>query len=150
MRDLIDVVSSAQAVTAAAYSTGYKDKGLAALDYASGRTVYGVAMVTTTLTDGGANTGTEVYWYDAAPGTTFGDTTPVSLQKLGTFPQAAAVGAATSRIQTPLTPGLTTQQWMGFRYVPLTADLTGGKITAGFTNDPETWFAYAAAYSVLG
>ena len=95
--DLLDQVMSApQAVTAAAYSTGSKDKGLAALDYASGKVIYGMAMVTTTLTDGGANTGTQVYWADdtagASLGTTFGTGAPVSLQLLGTFPQAAAVG----------------------------------------------------------
>lgn len=146
--------NAGQAVTAAAYSTLSKDKGLAALDYASGRIVYGVAQVTTTLTDAGANTGTEVWWADdtagASLGTTFGTGTPAKLQKLGLLPQAAVVGVATSRLQAPLAPGLTTQQNMGFWFNPTGAALTGGKIMAAFTPDPETWFAYAASYSVVG
>ncbi len=152
MRDLIDVaIMTPQAVTAAAYSSGYKDKGLAALDYANGETVYGMAQVTTTFTDGGSNTGLEVWWADdSSVATSFGSNTPAKLQRLGIFPAKAAVGAATSLIQCPLAPLLTTQQYMGFWFNPTGASLTGGAVIAGFTNDPSSWIAYAAAYTVLG
>jgi hypothetical protein len=153
--DLYDMTpNTPQAITAAAYSSVSKDKGLAALDYAAGETVYGVAQVTTTFQDAGGNTGTQVYWTDdtagTSLGTTFGTGTPADLQLLGTFPKGAVVGAATSRIQTPLAPGLTTQQNMGFHFVPLGANLTAGKVIAGFTTDPEAWFAYATSYTVQG
>ena len=155
MRDSQDICTAAagQAVTAAAYSTGSKDKGLAALDYASGEVIYGCAIVTTALTDGGSNTGTEVWWADDAvspTGGAFGTVSGAKLQRLGLFPQAAVVGAASSFIQTPLAPLTTTQQLMGFHFDPLTANLTGGKIVAGFTTDPSTWAAYASAYTVTG
>ena len=152
--DKYDFNATAQLITAPAYSNWSKDKGLAALDYASGETIYGVAQVAATFTDAGANTGTEVWWADDTAGTslntTFGTGTPVKLQKLGVFPQAAVVGAATSRIQAPLAPGLTTQQNMGFWFNPTGANLTGGSVVSGFTTDPETWFAYAASYTVVG
>ena len=122
-----------------------------AQDYANGNTVYGMAMVTTTLNDGGSNTGTQVYWADDTPGTgAFGSVSPAHLQLLGTFPKGAVAGASTSLIQTPLAPGLTTQQWIGFWLNPTGANLTGGAIIAGFTLDPSTWQAYAAAYVVTG
>lgn len=145
--DALDVVDTNFAVTAAAYSTTFKDKGLAALDYANGEVIYAVSIVTTTLTDGGGNTGTDVWWADASSAA---GATPAKLQKLGSFPQGAVAGAATSKIQTPLGIGLTTQQYMGFRYEPQGANLTAGKFTSAFTTDPDAWFAYAAAYTVVG
>lgn len=151
MRDLYDIaITTPQAVTVAAYSTGSKDKGLAALDYANGETVYGMAQVTTAFTDAGANTGLEVWWADDAPSATFGSVSPAKLQRLGLFPKNAAVGVATSLIQTPLAPLLTTQQLMGFWFNPTGAALTGGAVIAGFTNDPTTWIAYATSYTVSG
>ena len=156
MRDLADIVTSTanppvpQAITASAYSASSKDKGVAALDYASGEIIYGVCAVTT-LFAGASNAGVNVYWTDDTPSAgAFGSNTPVDLQLLGLLPAAAAPGAATSFIQTPLAPNLTTQQLMGFHFVPVTANLSAGAVVAGFTTDPDTWKAYAASYTVNG
>lgn len=149
MRDFTEVLSNAQAVTAAAYSTLALDKGLAALDYGSaGHVPYAVSIVTTAFTDGGGNTSTTVDVFDDVVGATtgtFGGSSPVKCFNVGSFVENAAVGA---RLQAPFPPGVTAQRYLGFKYTPVGANLTAGAITSGFTNDPETWFAYAKAYTV--
>lgn len=132
--------SSAQAITAAAASTSYLDLGVAR-DMGCGEDLYVVTVVTTALTDGGSNTGTDVYlYYDST--TTF---TPDAKQKLYSFPQAAAAGTVR---YAKISPVSTNYQYAEVYYDPQGANLTAGNFTSFIVKDISNYVNYAKGYTI--
>jgi hypothetical protein len=137
--------SSAQAITAAANSTNSIDLSIAR-NIGEGKVLYITTAVTTALTDGGSNTGTQVILYG---GTTAGSTT--ALQDLYVIPQAAAVGSGPYFAQ--IYPGLITSlpayyEFLMLNYAPQTANLTGGAFTSYVVTDIQAFVAYKRGYTI--
>lgn len=129
--------SDAQAVTSAAGSTNTIDLS-AVRDIGTGRDLYVVVNIVTTLTDGGSNTGTAVA-LEGDSTTTF---TPDGTVTLFTIAQAAAAGTV---YIAKLSPSIAPLQYRYIRlkYTPAGADLTGGTIDAFLALDVQKFTAYA-------
>lgn len=137
--------SSAQAVTAAANSTNSVDLS-EIRNIGEGKTLYITTAVTTALTDGGSNAGTQVILYGGA---TAGATT--ALQNLYLIPQVAAVGSGP--YFAPIPPGLISSQpadyqFIMLNYAPQTANLTGGAFTSYIVTDIQAFVAYKRGFTV--
>lgn len=128
--------SDAQAVTAAAGSTNTIDLSQVR-DIGTGRDLYVVCLVDTTLTDGGSNTGTDIVLQGDST-TTF---TPDGTQTLFSFADGAVAGTVK---YAKLDPGSAALQYQYIRLLfdPQGADLTGGAFTAFITTDIQKWTAY--------
>lgn len=137
--------SSAQAITAAANSTNSIDLS-EIRNVGEGKPLFITTAVTTALTDGGSNAGTQVILYGAstANGTT-------ALQDLYIIPQAAAVGSGPFFAQiypafTALLPG--DFEFLTLNYAPVTANLTGGAFTSYIVTDIQGFQAYKRGYTI--
>lgn len=130
-------LSNAQAVTSAAGSTNNVDLG-AVRDIGSGEDLYLVVTVTTTLTDGGSNTGTAV----AIEGDSTTSFTPDGTVTVFTFAQAAAAGTTKICKLSPTSAPLQ-YRYIRLKYTPAGADLTGGAFSAYITKDVQNFVAYA-------
>lgn len=137
--------SSAQAVTAAANSTNSIDLS-EVRNIGEGKPLYITTAVTTALTDGGSNAGTQVILYGGA---TAGSTT--ALQDLYVIPQAAAVGSGPffAQIYPAFTAALPADfEFIMLNYAPVTANLTGGAFTSYIVTDIQGFIAYKRGYTV--
>lgn len=134
--------SDAQAVTSAAGSTNTIDLSQVR-DIGTGRPLYVVVCIVTTLTHGGSNTGVTV----ALEGDSTTSFTPDGTVTLFTI--AAAAAAGTVYIAT-LSPGSAPlgYQYIRLKYTPTGADLTGGTIDAFLALDIQKFTAYADAITV--
>ena len=130
--------SDAQAVTAAAASTNYLNLS-AVRDVGTGRDLYVVVSVQTTLEDGGSNTGTDVYLRGDSDGSSF---TPDGSQLLFSFDDGDVAGTVKFA---KIDPGsLATQyQYVQLYFDPQGANLTAGKFDAFITTDIQKYKAYA-------
>lgn len=137
--------SSAQAVTAAANSTNSIDLS-EVREIGEGKPIYITTAVTTALTDGGTNAGTQVILYGGA---TASATT--ALQNLYLIPQAAAVGSGP--YFAIVYPGLISSlpghyEFLMLNYAPQTANLTGGAFTSYVVTDIQAFVAYKRGYTI--
>lgn len=135
--------SDAQAVTSAAGSTNTIDLS-AVRDIGTGRTLYLVVCIVTTLTHGGSNTSLAIA-IEGDSTTTF---TPDGTQTVLTI--LAASYTAGGVFIVALDPGAAPLQYQYIRlkYTPAGADLTGGTIDAFLTADVHKWSAYADAITI--
>lgn len=139
--------SSAQAITAAAASTNYIDVG-EARNIGEGKDLYVLTVVTTTLTDGGSNTGTEVHLYGDSTSTF----TPDGDQLMFKVPQAAAAGSGPyyGKISPSFVAGVLSgnYQFLEIFYTPTGANLTGGAFSTYITTDIAGFIAYKRGYTI--
>lgn len=139
--------SSAQAVTAAAASTNKIDVG-EARNIGEGKDLYVLTIVTTTMTDGGSNTGLEVHLYGDSTSTF----TPDGDQLCYTIPKASAAGAGPfySKISPSFTAGVLAgnYEWLEVYYNPTGASLTGGAFSSYIVTDIAGFIAYAKNYTI--
>lgn len=143
-RDAQTYVSEAQAVTAAAFSTNWIDKGaLAAQFQTAAKPLIAHTIVTTALTDGGSNTGTDVFLAQADDGS--GTNAATVGNAMYTFAAAAAVGTH-KKAMVPI--DTLSKEAVGVKYVPNGANLTGGAFTTWFTNQRELTTLQAASFTV--
>lgn len=132
-RDKLDLCAADQAVTAAAASASSHQKPDANLDFGAGRPIYAHVRVKTALTDGGSNTGTDVYIRHATNAAL--SSSAVDGQLIGSLVQAAAAGA---RLDAQVNPGtFVGKEYVGFYFDPQGANLTGGTIDAWFDEHPH-------------
>lgn len=138
--------SSAQAVTAAANSTNSVDVS-EARNVGEGKELYIVTVITTSLTDGGSNTGTQVILYGGA---TAAATT--GQQLLFTIPQAALSGSGPyyGVIEPNFVAAMLSgdYEFLMLNYNPTGANLTGGAFTSYITTDIAGFKAYKRGYTI--
>lgn len=139
--------SSAQAITAAAASTNYIDVS-EARNIGEGKELYIVTVITTTMTDGGSNTGLQVLLYGDSTSTF----TPDGQQLLFTIPKASAVG--TGPYYGVLSPDFvagtlaSNYEFMELFYNPTGANLTAGSFTSYLTTNIAGFVAYKRGYTI--
>lgn len=143
--DAQNQLSDAQAVTAAAVSTNSIDLGSVGRDIGVGESLYLVVSVQTDLTHGGGGTGVDVILVDDDNGAL---SSPADLLTIG---QLASDAVAGTRIVYRLSPDVIgTQRYLGVRYNPTGANLTGGNIDAFITKDIQAFTAYPDNITISG
>lgn len=140
--------SAAQAVTAAAASTNKIDVG-EARNLGEGKVLQVLTIITTTMTDGGSNTGLEVHLYGDSTSTF----TPDGDQLLYKIPQATAAGSG-NIFFAPIAPSFVAgvnsgnYEWLEIWYNPTGASLTGGAFSTYICTDIAGFIAYAKNYTI--
>lgn len=138
--------SSAQAITAAANSTNSIDVG-EARNLGEGKELYVVTIITTTMTDGGSNTGVQVIMYGGA---TLAATT--GQQLLFTIPKGSL--AASGPYYAKLSPDFvaatlaSNYEFLMLNYNPTGANLTAGAFTSYLTTAIAGFIAYKKNYTI--
>ena len=137
--------SDAQAVIAAAVSTNSIDLGpVLGQNIGVGEVLYLVVNVATALTNGGGGTGVNVYLIDDAAANLAAG--PTDLITVGQLSSTAAAG---TRLVYKLSPDVIgTKRYLGLRYDPTGANLTGGTIDAFLVKDIIAWTAYPDAITI--
>lgn len=133
-RDAATFLSEAQAVTAQAVSTNSLKKGYAKAPInTAAKPLFLHSIVTTTLTDGGSNTSTDVDVVDSTAAN-LGSNLVVVKAAVLSFAQAAAAGTH----KVAMFPvDASAQIYWGVRYTPNGANLTGGAFTTWVSNQRE-------------
>ena len=139
--------SSAQAITAPAASTNAIDVS-EARNIGLGKDLYVVVTVDTSFTDGGSNTGTDVFLYGDSTSTF----TPDGKQLLFTLPKNAAAGSGpyVAKISPSLVAGIGAGnfEFLEVYYSPTGANLTAGAVTATISADIAAYQSYPKNYTI--
>jgi len=133
-----NLFSDAQAVTVQAVSTNSVDLGLAGQNIGVGEVLYLVVSVETALTNGGAGTTVDFELVNATNAALTAGL--VVIQTMGSVISTAAAG---TRVVVKLPPDGVTLRYLGVRYTPNGAALTGGAFDAFLTKDIAAFTAYA-------
>jgi hypothetical protein len=139
--DALWLFSDAQAITAAAASTDYKNLE-AVRDMGVGNELYVVTVVDVAFTDGSSDS-TLTVDLQTDDSTSFGSIR--TAQTCFTIPALAAVG---DTFVARLAPFTTPEQYLRVYYTPNNGNLTTGSVTTFVTDTAHKYRAYAKNYTI--
>ena len=139
--DALWLFSDAQAVTATAASTDYKNLE-AAIDIGTGNDLYLVTVVDVAMTDAGSNS-TITVSIETDDNSAFSSATTAETAYI--IPALAAVG---DTFTAKISSFTTAEQYMRLKYTTTGGDLTTGSFTSFVTDNIQKYKAYAKGYTI--